>query len=272
MTSADFALAQQRLEARRRLREAEAQARLEQQRSSPPSSASSRLPFPFSRIQRAGLQTWDGIRGREGTRPAFRVGQVDAELLDEELQDLLKAQVGEALKYFGSHLQDEWSSEILLVLRAILFKLTIWDHNATYGAALQNLRYTDARNRKATNAPPTRWQKSLYGLFTVGGRYAWNKWEDWLVEQEGGYDEVLNHLRTELMCICTLLTDVAQSAGSPTLPHNIDCLYHALHCCLHIFPCIPRQWTIPNTHRSYTPSSTYPSLEPSKSRGIVRIP
>jgi hypothetical protein len=29
------------------------------------------------------------------------VGQVDAELLDEELLDLLKGQVGNALKYFG---------------------------------------------------------------------------------------------------------------------------------------------------------------------------
>jgi hypothetical protein len=33
------------------------------------------------------------IKGRDGTRPAFRVGQVDAELLDEELLGLLKGQV-----------------------------------------------------------------------------------------------------------------------------------------------------------------------------------
>jgi len=101
MTSADFSLAQQRLAARRRLREAEAQARLAQQQNSHASTAFDRLPFPLSRIGRVGLQSWDGIKGREGTRPAFRVGQVDAELLDEELQDLLKGQVGEALKYFG---------------------------------------------------------------------------------------------------------------------------------------------------------------------------
>ena len=44
---------------------------------------------------------WNSIKGREGTRPAFRVGQVDAELLDEELLGLLKGQVGDALKYFG---------------------------------------------------------------------------------------------------------------------------------------------------------------------------
>ncbi|KAI9870922.1 MAG: peroxisome assembly protein (Peroxin-2) [Pleopsidium flavum] len=195
MTSADFYLAQQRLAACRRLREAEAEARLAQQRKSHASTAFDRLPFPLSRIGRVGLQGWNDIRGREGTRPAFRVGQVDAELLDEELQDLFKAQVGEALKYFGSHLRDEWSSEILLGLRAVLFKLTIWDHNATYGAALQNLRYTDARNRSPAHTSPTRWQKSLYGVLTVGGRYVWNKWEDWLVDQEGGYDEPTARVR-----------------------------------------------------------------------------
>lgn len=101
MTSADFSLAQERVIARRRLREAEAQARLTEQQNSHASATVKRLPFPFSRAGRAGLQGWNSIKGREGTRPAFRVGQVDAELLDKELLDLLKAQVGEALKYFG---------------------------------------------------------------------------------------------------------------------------------------------------------------------------
>lgn len=50
------------------------------------------------------MQAWDTIKGREGTRPAYRVGQVDAELLDEELLELLKGQVGEGLKYFGVRL------------------------------------------------------------------------------------------------------------------------------------------------------------------------
>lgn len=36
--------------------------------------------------------------------------------------------------------------------------------------------------------PPSRWQKSLYGLVTVGGRYVWSKWENWLVEQDDGFD------------------------------------------------------------------------------------
>lgn len=88
------------------------------------------------------------------------------------------------------HIRDDWSSEVLLALRAALFKLSIWDHNASYGAALQGLRYTDSRKKFPVATPPTKWQKALYGFFTVGGRYAWEKWETWLIDQEGGYEEV----------------------------------------------------------------------------------
>lgn len=87
-------------------------------------------------------------------------------------------------------MREEWSHEILFALRAILFKLSIWDHNASYGAALQGLQYSDSRSNGPVLSPPTTWQKSVYGLLTVGGRYAWEKWESWLIGQEGGYEEV----------------------------------------------------------------------------------
>jgi len=61
----------------------------------------SRLPLPLQDIGQHAIAVWDTIKGRDGTRPAFRVGQVDAELLDEELLELLRVQVGEGLKYFG---------------------------------------------------------------------------------------------------------------------------------------------------------------------------
>jgi peroxin-2 len=193
----DFALAQQRLAARREARELEAQSRIAaaQREASRATDQLTRLPFPFGRLGRAGVTTWDSIKGREGTRPAFRVGQVDAELLDEELLELLKGQVSEALKYFGTHLQDDWSAEIMLALRAVLFKLTIWDHDATYGAALQNLKFTDGRKKGPGLVSPSKWQKALYGLFTVGGRYAWTRWENWLVDNDTGYDEPSPTLR-----------------------------------------------------------------------------
>lgn len=103
MSSANFAAAQQRVLERRRLRETETRARFaDQQRASPVNHAAiQRLPFPLNRLPLSATWLWSSLTGREGNRPAFRVGQVDAELLDEELLDLLKGQVGEALKYYG---------------------------------------------------------------------------------------------------------------------------------------------------------------------------
>jgi peroxin-2 len=187
MTDSSFVQAQQRVAARRQAREAQEAARIAAQREASRSRTQlQRLPYPLNGLGSA----WDAIATREGTRPAFRVGQVDAELLDDELLDLLKGQFGEGLKYFaGGHLKDEWSAEITLALRTVLFKLTMWDHDATYGAALQNLQYTDARKGSLVPAPPTRMQKSLHGLMSVFGKYAWEKWEKWLVDRDDGYSE-----------------------------------------------------------------------------------
>lgn len=101
MTSVNFAAAQQRIEERRRTKAAETRARFELQKSETASNALARLPFPLRNLGQRGLQLWDDIQGREGTRPTYRVGQVDSERLDEELLELLNGQVGEGLKYFG---------------------------------------------------------------------------------------------------------------------------------------------------------------------------
>ncbi|KAK1254907.1 hypothetical protein MKX08_008902 [Trichoderma sp. CBMAI-0020] len=187
MNDSSFVQAQQRVAARRQAREAEQRARTAAQReASRVNTQLQRLPYPLNRL----ANVWDSASSIESTRPAFRVAQVDAELLDEELLELLKGQVGDALKYYaGGHLKDDWSAEIMLALRAILFKLTVWDNDATYGAALQNLKYTDARKGGPVLAPPTRLQKSMYGLVTVFGKYAWTRWEDWLVDQDDGYSD-----------------------------------------------------------------------------------
>jgi peroxin-2 len=184
MPSADFAAAQERIAARRAQRAQNARSRHE---SSSHASSISRLPYPFNHIGGAGLSAWDAIKGREGTRPEFRVGQVDAELLDDELLELLKGQVGEGLKFFGTHITDSYTPEILLALRLILFKLSIWNNNASYGAHLQGLRYTDARSSRPDRPPPKPWQKAAYGIITIGGRYAWTKWEDYLLASSEDY-------------------------------------------------------------------------------------
>ena len=59
----------------------------------------------------------------------------------------------------------------------------MWDHDASYGAALQGLRYVDARHPGPDRRAPARWQKALYGLCAVGGRYAWARWEDYILDR-----------------------------------------------------------------------------------------
>ena len=101
MSSIDFAAAQQRVVARQEARTAAVQAQRNQQQAPHASHPISRLPFPLGILGQKSLTVWDAVNGRKGTRPTFRVGQVDAEILDEELLELLRAQVGEGLKCFG---------------------------------------------------------------------------------------------------------------------------------------------------------------------------
>lgn len=212
MTYPSFAAAQQRILARQKQRESEAQERLRIQQSRHGSSLVQKLPFPLSALGTRGLEAWDLVKGREGTRPAFRVGQVDAELLDEELLQLLKGQVSDGLKYFSSAVREDYIPEFLLALRILLFKISIWDHSSSYGATLQNLHYVDARHNGPVPRPPSRWQKALYGLGTIGGRYSWQKWEDYLADQERDYDNPKGpSLQIRLL---KRITDMATTAHS----------------------------------------------------------
>lgn len=225
MTSTSFADAVKRLSERREARERDTRRAAAASPPSPARERLGRLPAPINQLPAA----WDSISGREGTWPAFRVGQVDAELLDEELLDLLKGQAGEALKYFsGGHLKEDWSAEIQLVLRAILFKLSIWDHNASYGAALQNLKYTDARQCTPVLSSPTRWQKGLYGLITVLGKYGWTKWEDWLVNQDDGYNAPSSTVQKLTKLTSTLSTAHSAAALASFLVFLLQGRYRTL--------------------------------------------
>ncbi|KAF2481209.1 Pex12 amino terminal region-domain-containing protein [Neohortaea acidophila] len=207
----DFAAAQERILARRAAREASFAA----VRSEVTTSRAERLLHLPPALRVAAHQAfnfWDLIKSPYSTQPAFRVGQVDAELLDEELLNLLKNQAGEGLKLFGAHLKDDYAAEISLFLRTILWKLSIWDHGASYGASLQGLKYIDARAKNtAARAEATATQRAAYGLLTVGGRYAWSRWEDRLSAIENSYD-------TEPSPLINRLSRVTNFLGSA---HNV---------------------------------------------------
>ncbi|MCO5565670.1 hypothetical protein L7F22_019344 [Adiantum nelumboides] len=70
-----------------------------------------------------------------------RVSQLDAELLDAELTSMLLEPLKAALRNIRLTLPTTLEPELLLALRLALYKFSIWDRGATYGAMLQNLRY-----------------------------------------------------------------------------------------------------------------------------------
>ncbi|CAD6900970.1 unnamed protein product [Tilletia controversa] len=70
-----------------------------------------------------------------------RVNQLDAELLDEELVGLLLEPLKTALANIKATLPSDLEPELFLLLRLVLYKLSIWDNGATYGAMIQNLKY-----------------------------------------------------------------------------------------------------------------------------------
>lgn len=173
MTSASFAEAQARLAARRHTESIPTAA---------PnlSTSSARLSLLPTHILHYALALTSSTS--LSTSP-LRVGQLDAELFDAELISLLRGQVADALRYLrGGRAFDDWSAEIDLALRAALFKLTVWDHDATYGAALLGLRFVDGTSKALSS--PTRRQKALYGIVTIFGAYAWIRWEGWLRDRD----------------------------------------------------------------------------------------
>ncbi|ODV88554.1 hypothetical protein CANCADRAFT_17054, partial [Tortispora caseinolytica NRRL Y-17796] len=115
--------------------------------------------------------------------PTPRVGQLDASLLDAELVDTLNKQLLSAFDGFMPTIKTHYSTELLVALKLLLFKLTIWDHGTTYGGLLQNVTLTNSKGQPATKA-----QRGLYGMISILGGYVWQKCEDTMY-RDGWEDE-----------------------------------------------------------------------------------
>lgn len=106
-----------------------------------------------------------------------RVGQLDSELLDQELLNVLKEPIIKALGVIRvsllniDHLlsmlmldkqlayETMFEPELSLVIAATLYKFSMWDQGATYGAKLQDLKYRVAHSsgvRKLARASSSR--------------------------------------------------------------------------------------------------------------------
>lgn len=144
------------------------------------------------------------------TVPQPRVGQLDASILDSELVDLLKTQLWNVFTNFRPHLKDSYESELLLALKLLIFKLTVWDHSATYGAKLQNLKFVDGRVGTSLSRPLSRTQKLGYGLLVVGGEFLWDRLERFTSElsDSSNYDSQRARLGRVLRKLSDLLSSL----------------------------------------------------------------
>lgn len=119
-----------------------------------------------------------------------RVGQLDASLLDSELLSQLKDKLFDAIKIYKPEWKDRYEDEFKLLLKLLLFKVTIWDNSTTYGGKLQNLQLAHALSTKSLRIPLSRRQKLAYGLVTIGGSFLWSKLDAYLVA--ASYDSADN--------------------------------------------------------------------------------
>ncbi|KAA1466320.1 hypothetical protein DENSPDRAFT_831129 [Dentipellis sp. KUC8613] len=94
----------------------------------------------------------------------IRVGQLDAELLDEELVHILQEPFGKALNYIHSTLRARLEPELSLLIRLTLYKFSIWNTGASYGAKLQDLRYTTSKSSSRSSPSGLPRQKLLVHL------------------------------------------------------------------------------------------------------------
>ncbi|ETW83876.1 peroxisomal biogenesis factor 2 Pex2 [Heterobasidion irregulare TC 32-1] len=76
----------------------------------------------------------------------LRVGQLDAELLDQELVHILLEPVNKALALIHTTLRSRFEPELSLLIQLTLYKLSVWNTGASYGAKLQDLTYRAPRS------------------------------------------------------------------------------------------------------------------------------
>lgn len=113
--------------------------------------------------------------------PSPRVSQLDANILDNELDSLLAQQLSsvfhlQSSKWWSySQHPETWN----LLLNLLVFKLTVWKSGASYGLSLQNLKLTDFRSGKKINTT----KRSLLLAVLVSG-FLLKKLESYLYSTE----------------------------------------------------------------------------------------
>eukprot|EP00009_Paramoeba_aestuarina_P003762 CAMPEP_0201513482 /NCGR_PEP_ID=MMETSP0161_2-20130828/5527_1 /ASSEMBLY_ACC=CAM_ASM_000251 /TAXON_ID=180227 /ORGANISM="Neoparamoeba aestuarina, Strain SoJaBio B1-5/56/2" /LENGTH=155 /DNA_ID=CAMNT_0047909715 /DNA_START=114 /DNA_END=578 /DNA_ORIENTATION=+ len=103
----------------------------------------------------------------------FRVHQLDALSFDHEIMELMTQKLMRVFAFFTTDFVERFKPEITALLHLVVFRMSIWSSDCSYGQQIQNLVFADARNsvqlRGGPNiTPPTAMQKLMYAALTVG--------------------------------------------------------------------------------------------------------
>ncbi|KAJ1811656.1 peroxisome assembly protein (Peroxin-2), partial [Coemansia sp. RSA 2599] len=184
------------------------------------SSDAAALPqtAPRQRWQQAWRET--DARLRSTTRASLhsvvsrnaRVNKLDADLLDNELTDMLREPVSKAMSLLQPGLVDTYRLEVDTAIRALLFWLSVGSHRrATYGQALQNLTYAGPSRRRNLG-----WRIHAFGLVSIGGGYVWSRLTS-RMSRSGWADAPRQSVRGRLWRLVSWLERLARIAALANL-------------------------------------------------------
>ncbi|KAI0921254.1 hypothetical protein AcV5_001094 [Taiwanofungus camphoratus] len=113
-------------------------------------------------------QIRDSLLSTQSPSPRItRVGQLDAELLDQELGQILKEPLTRALALVNSAWKSRFEPELALLIQLTLYKLSVWNNGASYGATLQGLKYAVSGGGTAAASGLPRRTLLVHGVLTL---------------------------------------------------------------------------------------------------------
>ncbi|KIM46051.1 hypothetical protein M413DRAFT_301650 [Hebeloma cylindrosporum] len=142
------------------------------------SSIPSVLEDAWNKVQPSLTGIRDALSSQESPHPRIiRVGQLDSELLDQELAHLLQEPVTKALSFINAAFKARFEAELHLLIQLTLYKLSVWNTGATYGAKLQDLKYvvSGSSSKHTSSSGLPRNTLVLHGALTVVVPYLHNR-------------------------------------------------------------------------------------------------
>lgn len=101
----------------------------------------------------------------------LRISQLDALELNKALEQLVWSQFTQCFHGFKPGLLARFEPEVKAFLWLFLWRFTIYSKNATVGQSVLNIQYKNDSSSNPIYQPPSKNQKLLYAVCTIGGRW-----------------------------------------------------------------------------------------------------